>query len=210
MTKTVFPQNLTPEPKAQKPRKAIVKFGHETCLPLGQLWAGIAGTQSPRKYQIHSIPQKAIRSQLRNLHCFSTMAVATPVHSLFRDVWLFARPLSLFQPFGSLDSLSEGKFHLQHWGVLVTELDESSFKDLTTEAQNITDDFDNLVLGIMFEVMPGPHKANIGHVRSHFTCSMAREQWASFSTDHVGMTVMTDENIRLEGTQELNYFFEPI
>lgn len=126
------------------------------------------------------------------------MAVATPVHAVFRDVWIFARPLSLFPP---LSSLSEGKLHLRHWGVLVTELDVESFRELTLRAQEITEDSDDPVLGIMFELQPGPHKANTVDVSRPFRSSMARESWASFSADYIGMTIMTDEKIRGEGTK---------
>ena len=38
------------------------------------------------------------------------------------SVWLFTRPLSYVTHFSSSEATSEGRDHLCHWGVLVTEL----------------------------------------------------------------------------------------
>ena len=55
--------------------------------------------------------------------CSTPKTVESEVESI-RFVWLFARPLSLTTYFPPLGWVSEGKFHLCHWGVMITKLSD--------------------------------------------------------------------------------------
>ena len=110
-----------------------------------------------------------------------------------RFVWIFARPLfreSIFSSFAG--AKSNGKFHLCHWGVLVTPsaMDVKELRqgtDLNTE------------LGVMWELLPANHQNHV-YKYQPFKASNLREEWRIFSAEYTGMTALMDEQIDQEGT----------
>ena len=110
-----------------------------------------------------------------------------------RSVWLFARPLSWADFIIALQWVSDGKYPLCHWGVLVTHLD-------------ITDEFmrrtpsptEALDLGIMYELRRNDINQNTVNIIRPF--STASAEWRLFSAKYIGTTEMAHEQIEVEGT----------
>jgi hypothetical protein len=118
-----------------------------------------------------------------------------------RGVWLFAKPLSGAQGIPALVSTSDGRFHLCHWGVLVTEL---SVTDLTVILQSNRAGFGGTKdkdddLGALYELYRIKGSLYTVRISHPFTTSMLRVFWTNFSPKYIGDTQMQDNKIAEEG-----------
>jgi hypothetical protein len=112
-----------------------------------------------------------------------------------RSVWIFARPLQFATIFGS-QFVSHGKFPFCHWGMLITELDVDTVKELLTEHDMTTEDSS---LGEMWELFRRENDSNEIDVTRPFKLSDVGEDWNLFSAEPLGMTTLNNEQIEDEG-----------
>ena len=127
----------------------------------------------------------------------STVSEHSPIQ---RSVWIFARPIQ-FSTILGFQLVSHGTYPFCHWGVLVTPLNFDTIKSLLTEPTELAaESADSFVLGDMWRLSrheEEEHKVDI--IRS-FKLSDIKEQWNLFSTECVGETTKTDEEINQAGT----------
>jgi hypothetical protein len=114
-------------------------------------------------------------------------------------IWLFTRPLSGAILFPPLASSSEGKPHLRHWGVLCTRM---TMADTNAPLQRTIhySNRDTLSLGWMFELFQDEYSKNNVNIMREFNLEALKEHWPTFSAQYVGITEMTCEQIKFEGT----------
>jgi hypothetical protein len=118
-----------------------------------------------------------------------------------RSVWIFARPLSgasIF-PGPATATSSQGKFHLCHWGILVTDLSIVDVKALTLRSKQGSGTTDNTPLGTLWELIRTLENQSTVNMSQPFRVSMLKEQWITFSAKHIGSTKLTDEQVQNEG-----------
>lgn len=118
-----------------------------------------------------------------------------------RTVWIFARPLSYSRWLPSLGKISDGRFELCHWAVLVSERSIEEVKASTLHTST-TDDgsFDNQVLGDLYELDRIGSRNTLHRSRS-FDVAKLLLHWPRFSAEFVGDTCMTATEIGHVGTQ---------
>jgi len=114
------------------------------------------------------------------------------------SVWLFARPLSWAQFISVLQWVSDGKYPLCHWGVLVTPLDILSINSILLQTRANSDD-DTVELGNMYELVRDGHNMNSVNVERPFSLKSLNTNWQLFSAKYIETTHMTHEEIELEG-----------
>ena len=112
-----------------------------------------------------------------------------------RSVWIFARPLRFATIFGS-QFVSHGQFPFCHWGVLITELDVESAKELLVEDELSTEDS---LLGEMWELFRREDDTNEIDVTRPFNVSHVKEGWNLFAAEPLGTTTLSEEQIAKEG-----------
>lgn len=117
-------------------------------------------------------------------------------------VWLFARPLIAPNAVLALQSQSEERLPLAHWGVLVTSVNTLEVKhacEIVRSDNNDSDSSDNMDLGTMYEL----HRAKGNMIRVMVTREVfvrdLRSNWATFSAQFIGRTTRSPENIELAG-----------
>ena len=112
-----------------------------------------------------------------------------------RSVWLFTRPAGTGR-IPIVVSALDGKHHLCHWGILITELSVVDAKAIIFRTRPQSEDIE---LGTMFELSRDFQDLNTVSVTAPFTIAMAREKWRPFSAMIIGETAMTDAEIESEG-----------
>ena len=121
--------------------------------------------------------------------------------TMLYSVWLITRPISMESRLSALGISSDGKAHLRHWGVLVSELtllDIQVILQWTRYSGN-----DDTPLGTMYELCREEGRyTNVNIVRP-FGMEIIRREWGSFSADFVGTTEMAYEDIKREGNPKL-------
>jgi hypothetical protein len=123
-----------------------------------------------------------------------------------RNVWLCTRPLKAAVGVSPLESTSDpDRPHLRHWGILVTNLTELAVRDIINKAHD-AERLENKPLGVMYELQR-QGKQYISSVDDNFTTATIRQVWGkNFTSQLVGTTGMTDEEIREEGTTYVGCF----
>ena len=92
-----------------------------------------------------------------------------------RDVWIFARPTSHALKITSVAGGSQRRFHLCHWGVLVTELSMGNFNRLTRAEESL---FSQIIrLGEMFELFQNTEGLNTLCVTNPFLTTHLLRDW---------------------------------
>lgn len=126
---------------------------------------------------------------------------ASEVAAPSRSVWIFARPLSgasIF-PTPTTATSSHGKFHLCHWGILVTDLSIVDVKALTLRSKQGPSMTDDTPLGTMWELIRTLTNESTVNMSQPFEVSMLKEQWVTFSAKHIGSTRLTDDQVQNSG-----------
>ena len=124
-------------------------------------------------------------------------------NTIERSVWIFARPIRFATMLG-FQFVSHGTYPFCHWGVLVTPLNFDTMKALLTEpTQSTSMEDEDHILGDMWRLSLREEKDNPVDVIRPFKLSNAREEWNLFSTECVGKTKKTDQEIEKEGTIQL-------
>src|SRR5271155_1658919 len=115
------------------------------------------------------------------------------------SVWLFARPLSWADFIIALQWVSDGKYPLCHWGVLVTHLDITANDEFMRRGPHISTSevFD---LGIMYELRRNDINQNTVNVIRPFSTKSLEAEWRLFSAKYIGTTETHHDQIELEGT----------
>lgn len=118
------------------------------------------------------------------------------------SVWLLARPLSAANLFPPFESTSNGKYHLCHWGVLITDI---SIPDMNVLLSRTKQDGrrDTTKLGVLYELLRFEGNQNIVNIARPFTALTVREQWRTFSSVYIGKTKLTQEKIEQEGSSSI-------
>ena len=120
------------------------------------------------------------------------------VPSLPRHVWIFARPLSATAIFPTFGFTSHGKFHLCHWGVLVSEFDLKALQEIMSRPSG-DPEIDEMPLGVMWELFRTEQNTNSINVTRPLRLATIREQWSTDSAERVGITALDDEGIQKAG-----------
>lgn len=115
------------------------------------------------------------------------------------SVWLFARPLSWADFIIALQWVSDGKYPLCHWGVLITHLDITANDEFMRRTQHISST-EVLDFGIMYELRRNDINQNTLNVIHPFSTASLQTEWRLFSAKYIGTTEIMHEQIELEGT----------
>jgi hypothetical protein len=115
-----------------------------------------------------------------------------------RFVWLFTRPLSAADVVPLLESVSNGKSHLCHWGVLVTDITKPDLNALLLRNKQVTG-IEKTELGIMYELFRLETTQNVVNITRPFTVSTLRALWHVYSAMYIGATEMPHNAIEREG-----------
>lgn len=110
------------------------------------------------------------------------------------SVWLFARPLSWANIIPALQFVSDGKFPLCHWGVLVTERLLEVDNVLVHRAVAPGEE-----LGIMYELHRDDSNLNTVHISRPFSSTNLQGEWSSFTAKLIGTTGMSVRDIENHG-----------
>ena len=120
-----------------------------------------------------------------------------------RFVWVIARPLSATRLVAPLEFTSNGKFHLCHWGVLVSDLSIEVLTTLLVESgKTPTTDDNDAVLGELWELTRVEGNIDTVNVTRPFRVSILKAKWMTFSAQRLGTTFMTSDEIRLKGVSQ--------
>jgi hypothetical protein len=122
-----------------------------------------------------------------------------------RSVWIFARPLRFATILGS-QFVSHGKYPFCHWGVLITELDFDTVKQLLTDIDQCTPGVEDINVGDMWELFRGDDDKNGINVTRPFRASDVLETWSIFSAEKVGETVLNDDEVQAKGSDTVWLF----
>lgn len=124
----------------------------------------------------------------------------------YRNVWIFARPLSVSRWFRPLINTSEGRFHLCHWGVLVSDMSFIHTKQLINLAlRKQTHDnawSPDTLLGKMYQLERVEGSKNTVNITRSFRLRDLNGDWSSFACVWVGNTSMTDSEISHAGLRD--------
>lgn len=112
------------------------------------------------------------------------------------SVFLFTRPLSYATLF-SLGIVSDGKAHLRHWGVLVTEMSLVDAQALFQRSKPYGSN-DYTELGVMYELFRDELGKTNANINPHFGMEMIRKEWQMFSAEYIGETIRTHDGIKKE------------
>ena len=148
------------------------------------------------------------RSQILRIDRYTWVVIPllTTLHSLVLhryldeemplSVWLLARPLSWADWIILIQWVSDGKYPLCHWGVLVTPIDvteENAF------IQKLADSADTDIFGTVYELFRDASNQNSVNIKRPFTDAILRAEWPTFSAKYLGTTEMSYEQIENEG-----------
>jgi hypothetical protein len=123
-------------------------------------------------------------------------------------VWLLTRPLSYAISIRPLATLSFGKHHLCHWGLLVSEMTilDAKVIFLRTLEYGANDDTE---LGTMYDLCRDEKSRNMVNVKRPFRVSHLRTEWNTFTAQYVGETKMKYGDISIEGDLSLPFVAWP-
>src|SRR5271156_4411772 len=96
------------------------------------------------------------------------------------SVWLFTRPLSYAAYFSSVEGTSEGRHHLRHWGILVTEMKLADTNAIILRSRQ-SGRQTSQSRGVMYELFREPNNLNNVKSTSPFQISTIMSEWPTFS-----------------------------
>lgn len=118
------------------------------------------------------------------------------------SVWLFTRPLRYAVRLPPIASISDGKPHLRHWGVLVSKMSHVDMKaTLSRIKEYCGSDFSEL--GTMYELFRDDGDRNNVSICRNFGMKTIRDEWPMYSAEFVGLTTMKHDLIKKEGNQPI-------
>src|SRR5271154_3675668 len=104
-----------------------------------------------------------------------------------RSVWLFARPLSWADFIIALQWVSDGKYPLCHWGVLVTHMDITANDEfMRRNSPQVLSSPDDQDLGIMYELQRNDINQNTVSITRPFSPAALKAEWRLFSAKKIG------------------------
>jgi hypothetical protein len=116
---------------------------------------------------------------------------------IFSNVWLLARPLLCTSFIPPLTSLSDGKYPLCHWAVLITNL----------SVDYIQQHFENRYssggqsLGTLYELQRADsHQYSVNIIP--FPASALRSEWRRVSNQWLGVTTKSNDEISVAGSRQ--------
>jgi hypothetical protein len=115
-------------------------------------------------------------------------------------VSLFTRPLSYAMLLPSVASSSDGKDHLRHWGVLVSDMTLLDLEVLLSRTRELGAK-DNTVFGTMYELYRMPDDKNTVSINTEFSMESLRNDWPMFAMAFVGKTTLSHTQIKDEGIE---------
>jgi hypothetical protein len=132
---------------------------------------------------------------------YANVAASKRSNSAFtkRSVWIIARPLSkafLFPPFAAT---SEGKFSLNHWGVLVTEFDVTAIRAILLRKEPHTRSLSNINLGALFELDQDRFGTTTARQTADFGTDDVSREWQRVCAAYMGVTHQSNGEIEIEG-----------
>lgn len=118
--------------------------------------------------------------------------------SVLRHVWILARPLSTAIWFPFVGKTSDGKFHLCHWAVLVSDMNIASTRAIALGAQDLEAQSEETVLGTLYE-LDRLGTTNTVNICSSFGAKEIKRYWPYLSCEYVGDTDIATGDILLLG-----------
>jgi len=114
------------------------------------------------------------------------------------SVWLVTRPISLESRFSALGISSDGKAHLRHWAVLISELTPLDAQVILQRTRGYfgNDDTD---LGTMYELCREEGRYTNVNIIRPFSMETIRKDWGAFSIEFMGTTDKAHDEIKQEG-----------
>ena len=116
-----------------------------------------------------------------------------------KSVWLFARPLSWADFIIALQWVSDGKYPLCHWAVLVTHMDITANDEFMRRDLAQASSSGNTDWGIMYELRRNDINQNTVNIIRPFSPAALQAEWRLFSAKYIGTTEMSHDQIELEG-----------
>jgi hypothetical protein len=111
-----------------------------------------------------------------------------------RTVWVLARPITAAN---NLGFLSEGKFPLCHWAILLSDMSALSFKVLWHSKHRTQS---NNVWRILFELFRGEGDINMPHELQDFGANKELiGTWKTVAATLIGTSPWTDDEISVQG-----------
>ena len=123
------------------------------------------------------------------------------------SVWLFTRPIKIATSLSiiPLASISDGKDHFRHWGILVSDRTRLDVQSLLLRQRGDGGN-DSTDLGITYELCRDEDNRNNVRVTRPFgteTLRKVRQDWHIVDFQFVGETSMTHESITIQGSPQL-------
>lgn len=116
---------------------------------------------------------------------------------IFYNVWLLARPLTRTSFIPPLTSLSDGKYPLCHWGVLITNL---SVTDIEYHFENRYGSAERH-LGTLYELRRIDENQHSVNMIQPFLTSDLRAEWRRVSKKWLGLTTKSNQEISAAGSR---------
>lgn len=113
------------------------------------------------------------------------------------SVWIFTRPLS-YATFTPLAMISNGKDHLRHWGVLISDMTLLDARAILLRNREFGGK-DRTELGIMYELSRDENYHNDLKITRPFEIATIRKEWGMVDFQYVGETEMLHEVIKYKG-----------
>lgn len=121
-----------------------------------------------------------------------------------RSVWVLAKPIDAAGPFSFL---SEGKWPLCHWGVLVSEYSTVDMRIMWLSRKEMHPG-KTLSWGVLFELWRSPNHTNTPHMVTDFDKEYLVQYWPVSSITFVGETKCQDQQLLEEGMYEMKVWIE--
>jgi DUF1009 family protein len=115
-----------------------------------------------------------------------------------RSVWVLARPLSVALSFPLiLADSSAGKYSMNHWAVMITELKKNNVTQIFHCRRS---DIDIVKLGALIELFRDQDRNNV-KINTEFSTTDLRRDWplAYLSFTYIGTTIHSDDEIQSKG-----------
>jgi hypothetical protein len=111
----------------------------------------------------------------------------TPAALMKYSIWIFTRPLSYAGWFPPLEKTSDGKHHLRHWAILVSEMGLSEMKAILLGQSDLCRN-GNTEMGTMYELFRDENNQNNVNITRPFGIPTRINNWRTFSAEHIGDT----------------------
>src|SRR5947207_6055948 len=119
-----------------------------------------------------------------------------------RSVYVIARPLHIG---GHLSFLSDGKFPLCHWGLLVTKVKRTEMCNRMRSLENVAHGVSDIKpWGTMFELQRDSHNKNTHNVIYNFEGEEWYIEWKHILMAFIGTTNFSDNRLTKEGEIIIN------